>query len=128
MASLSASIRNALIDHLTGTATYTPPTFYVALYTGDPAVAGVEVTTPGTNGYSRQSPGLGAASNGLASNVADVVFGPVDTANWGNVTHVATFDAASGGTLLWADPVTEWVMPIGATYTISTGKYRVRIS
>ncbi len=128
MSSLPESVRNALVDHLLGTSTYTPPVqFYLALYNGDPAGGGTEVTTPGTNGYNRQLLTVFAASGGAAKSDADIVFGPVSTVAWSNVTYVATFDAASGGNLMWADPVIEWVLPLGSTYTIQAGKYRVRI-
>lgn len=120
MGTLAAYLRNKLLDHLTGRASYTAPTVYLALYDGDPAGAGAEIETPGENGYSRQTIAMNAASGGAIDNSAAITWGPA-TAAWGTVTYVVAFDASTGGNLLWSDDVTSKTIGDGDSYQIPAG-------
>lgn len=89
---------NKLIDHLLGSATYTKPSsLFVALYVGDPASGGTEVSTSGS-AYSRQSAAF-TISGGAASNTSQLQWSAA-TSSWGTITHIAVFDASTAGNRL----------------------------
>ena len=88
---------NALLGHLLGSTTYAKPSPYVALFVGNPAAGGVEVSTSGT-GYARLATAF-TVSNGTATNSANLQWSAATTA-WGTITHAAIYDAASGGNQL----------------------------
>lgn len=110
-------LENKLVDHQFRSATYAKPTAaWIALYTAAPSDAGggTEVAGGGyarvnlppldTNWTATQGGTTGASSGtgGATSNAVVVTF-PVPSADWGTVTHVAIFDAATGGNpILWA--------------------------
>jgi hypothetical protein len=95
---------NKLIDHLLGSGTYTKPSSkYVALYVGDPAGAGTEVSTSGS-AYARQSAAFTIASN-VATNSA-VLEWPVATSAWGTINYIAIFDASTSGNMLVTSALT----------------------
>lgn len=82
-----------------------PPAVYIALFTAAPddSGGGTEVTG---GAYARQQVAQADAewnapgAAGLIDNVNDITF-PVATANWGTVTHMAVFDAVTGGNMLF---------------------------
>lgn len=84
---------------LTGDAVTRPSSFYVALFTSNPAedASGTEVSTSGT-AYARQSVTFSVSGN-TATNTAAIEF-PTATASYGTVTHVGVFDASSAGNLI----------------------------
>jgi len=99
--SASNYLEDALIDHALGTTTYAKPSaVYVALFTSNPTDSdtGTEVSAGG--GYLRKAATFDAASNGSASNSADILF-PVASSSWGTVSHVGIYDAVSSGNLLF---------------------------
>lgn len=83
-------IEDALLDHVTGKATYTGGGLYIGLCT---AVADDETgsfTEVSGGSYARQSvpaSSWGAASGGTTTTTADIQF-PVATASYGTVTHI----------------------------------------
>ncbi|PGN53933.1 hypothetical protein CN978_29980 [Priestia megaterium] len=100
MTAMSDNLENALINATLRGISYTTPTsVYLALYTSDPtdAKTGTEVTG---GGYARQVITFAAPNNGASASSADVLF-PVATAGWGTVTHIAIFDAATAGNMLY---------------------------
>lgn len=98
-------LENALLNAtLRGVAYTSPTTVYVALFTSDPTDAGTGTEVSG-GAYARQAVTFGAPSNGTCSNSADVLF-PIATAAWGTITHIAIFDAATGGNMLYSAPLT----------------------
>ena len=93
------AVIHSILDHLTGRATYSQPTTYLALFEGDPLGAGAETETAGANGYARQplAAAMSAASGGSITNgTAAILFGPSTTA-WGTVDYFAVYDASTGG-------------------------------
>lgn len=82
-----------------------PTAIYMALFTAAPSDSGGGTEVSG-GGYARQqvaqadaqwnAPGVG----GLTDNVNDIAW-PVATANYGTVTHMAIFDAVTGGNMLF---------------------------
>lgn len=121
----SAYLRNKLVDHSLGTAAYTKPSaVYLAAYVGDPGGAGAEVSG---NGYERQAMVFGAASDGAAASSADVTF-PVASGAWGTVSHLALFDAATAGNLLWYGPMTlSKTIEEGDQLKVASGNFTVTL-
>ena len=113
--SFGDELADLLHDHVLGGADYPrPATVYVALGTGsmktstDNEVSGnayarVAVTNNATN--------WPASSTGSKSNGAAITF-PQATAAWGTMTHVAVFDAATDGVLLF-EGVMDPAWPVG---------------
>lgn len=101
---LSAALLNATLRN---TAFSSPSTVYLALYTSDPTPADTGAEING-EGYKRvpitfTAPKLEDGKQ-TARNTADVEF-PIAGADWGTVTHVGVRTAATGGNLLWSNPV-----------------------
>ena len=90
---------NVLTWLLTADAVTRPTSFYVALFTSNPAedASGTEVSTTGT-AYARQSVTFSVSGN-TASNTAAIEF-PTATASYGTVTHVGVYDASTAGNLI----------------------------
>ena len=94
----SSYVDNKLIDHLLGSATYTKPSaLYVALFVGNPASGGTEVTTSGS-AYARQSAAFTISTNS-ASNTAAIEYATA-TASWGTIDYIAIYDASTAGNQL----------------------------
>lgn len=85
----------------------TPPsTWYVALFTGDPAESTDNEVADVT--YARQSTSFVAALAGAVRNTAELDFGNI-TGDWGAVTHFAVFDALTAGNMLAYEAFEETV-------------------
>jgi hypothetical protein len=114
MAALTNEAENRIQDHLKrGQPLSLPASWHVALFTSATSEAGGGTEVSGGS-YARvavarslsawsgtQGAGTTTASSGTGgrvSNNAPIVF-PAATANWGTITHVALFDAATGGTM-----------------------------
>lgn len=96
--SFSNYLETEILDHVFGGNAYTAPsTLYLALYTAAPGEAGGGTEVSGVS-YARQSAAMTVSGN-EATTSANVEF-PAAGSNWGTVTHVGVFDAASGGNLL----------------------------
>jgi hypothetical protein len=96
--SFSNYLETEILDHVFGGAAYTAPsTLYLALYTAAPSDSGGGTEVSG-GGYVRQTVAFTTSGN-TTSNSAAVEY-PTATANYGTVTHVGVFDAASGGNLM----------------------------
>lgn len=113
---LSPYVINAVLAWLTGvTFPAAPGDVYVALFNGDPLSGGSEVTSD-VRAAGRITVALEAVSGGsdvsISSN-AEASFGPSD----GDVsmTHVAFYDAASGGNRLFQKS-------LGGTVSVVTGQ------
>jgi len=131
MANISTYLADKLLDHSLGKTSYTMPTVYVGLYTTNPTMpagsGGVEVSG---GGYARQtlSPNTAAASSGSASSSGAVTFAQA-SANWGTVTGIGLFDAASAGNLLAAGPLTtNEVVNSGDTFSFPIGDITLTLS
>lgn len=94
-------LENAVLGHVFGAATYSKPTIYVGLFTAAPGETGGGTEVSG-GAYARQTTGaltISGTDPTQAANAASIEF-PTATANWGTVTHMAWFDAATGGNML----------------------------
>lgn len=102
--SKSNYLENAIINHIFRTATFAKPAgLWVSLHTADPTEAGTGTEVSGGS-YARAQlnpadANFDAPVDGATQNSAAITF-PAPTANWGVVTHFATWDAASAGNML----------------------------
>ena len=128
MAEFSNYLENALINAVLRNTSYTSPaTVYVSLYTSDPtdADSGTEVSG---GSYARTAVTMGAPSNGVSTNSADVTF-PTATASWGTVTHIGIHDASTSGNLLFHTPLdTSKTIDSGDIFKITSGNLSVTLA
>ena len=128
MAEFSNFLENALINAVLRNTTYTSPaTVYVSLYLTDPtdADSGTEVSG---GSYARTAVTMGAPSNGVSTNSADVTF-PTCTVSWGTVTHIGIHDASTSGNLLFHTPLdTSKTIDSGDIFKITTGNLSVTLA
>jgi hypothetical protein len=93
-------LEESVMNHVFGASTYTKPSLRVGLFTSAPGEAGGGTEVSG-NGYARATATftVTAGDPTSAENSANIDFPPA-TGSWGTITHVAIFDAASGGNML----------------------------
>ena len=128
MAEFSNYLENALINAVLRNTTYTSPaTVYVSLYTSDPTDADCGTEVSGGS-YARTAVTMGAPSDGVSTNSADVTF-PTATASWGTVTHIGIHDASTSGNLLFHTPLdTSKTIDSGDIFKITTGNLSVTLA
>jgi hypothetical protein len=86
---------NVLTWTFTANAVTRPTTWYLGLFTANPNEDGAGATEISGNNYSRKAVTFTVSGN-LATNSGAVEFDAA-TGSWGTVSHVAVFDASSGG-------------------------------
>ena len=125
---MSNFLENALINATLRNTTYTSPaTVYISLWTSDPTDAGSGTEVSGGS-YARTAVTMGAPSNGVSLNSADVTF-PTATASWGTVGWIGINDALSSGNLLYHSPLdTAKTIDSGDIFKISTGNLSVTLA
>ena len=100
MSAMSDYLELKILDHITGTASYTAPSaVYLGLSTGDFTDTGSGSSELTGNNYSRVSVAFDAAASGATSNTSAIDFAAA-SGNWGTVSHWALFDAATSGNAL----------------------------
>jgi hypothetical protein len=115
MSQMTNYLENKLVDHLFRAQTLAAPgSLHISLHSADPgetganelastgAYARASVTSSLANWAGTQGAGTTVASSGTGgqtSNNGSITFA-TPTANWGNVTHFAVWDAATGGNCL----------------------------
>lgn len=105
MSALTNFSENLLLNWLmTNGAASRPTTWYVGLFTAAPSDAGGGTEVSG-GGYARQAVTFNAAVSGATANAGEVSF-TATGGNFGTVTHMAIFDAASSGNMLWHGALT----------------------
>lgn len=99
---LAPAVHNSLVKHIFGLANYTAPSaYYISLHSGDPGATGTDNEVVG-NGYTRiQNTNwqVNASDVGMVENINIIQF-PTPTNDWGTVTHVGLYDAATTGNLI----------------------------
>ena len=125
---MSNFLENALINATLRNTTYTSvATVYVSLWTSDPTDAGSGTEVSGGS-YARTAVTMGAPSNGVSLNSADVTF-PTATASWGVVGWIGINDASTTGNLLYHSPLdTSKTIDSGDIFKISTGNLSVTLA
>lgn len=99
MSNLSTYLAQELNSHALGQTTYTPPSnIYLALYSNSPGPdnTGTEITG---GSYARVLITFATSVDGISASDIDAIF-TTATAAWGNVAHMATFDALTAGNML----------------------------
>lgn len=125
---MSNFLENALINATLRNTTYTSPaTVYVSLWTSDPTDAGSGTEVSGGS-YARTAVTMGAPSNGVSLNSADVTF-PTATGTWGTVGWIGINDALSSGNLLYHTALdTSKTIDTGDIFKITTGNLSVTLA
>ena len=125
---MSNFLENALINATLRNTTYTSPaTVYISLWTSDPTDAGSGTEVSGGS-YARTAVTMGAPSNGVSTNSADVTF-PTATASWGTVGWIGINDALTTGNLLYHTALdTSKTIDSGDIFKISTGNLSVTLA
>ena len=99
------SMRKAVLDHIFGKSTLTPPTIYVGLSYTKPGADGSNITEPSAGAYARVATAANtwnvasSADPAVITNSGTITW-EAATADWAagaNMTHVVLFDAVSGG-------------------------------
>lgn len=133
--SFSDYTEQAIVNWLCrGTAMPTAPTnVYIAAFTASPTDVGTSGEVVG-NGYARIAVAATTAqwsahgTGGPSSNVNDILFAAAATANWGTVTHVARFDALTGGNMLdWGALSVSKAVNVGDQLKIAAGSYPLTV-
>jgi len=103
---IGRTIRQAILDHLLKTGTWTAPAdIYVALYTAAPTATGggTELSSAGGSGYARIKHNAWNASTAaepsVATNDGAITF-PVAGTSWGAIVAFGLFDALTSGNFL----------------------------
>jgi len=112
----------------TATSVTRPTAWYLALFTSNPAddASGTEVSTSGT-AYARQSASF-TVSGDTASNSAAIEF-PTATASFGTVSHVAVFDAATGGNMIaYAALTASKAIDTGDVFRVPSGDLDITLA
>ena len=119
---MSDYLLNATLKHVHNEATYTPPSTYLAAVVGNPLSTGIEVTDAS---YARQAVTWAGVTSGTNEytddNAAEIAF-PEAAADYGVVTHTATFDALTAGNMLEVfELATARNVTAGGILKVSTG-------
>lgn len=128
MSAITDFLENKLLEHSLGKTAYAlPGGSYLALFTtaSSDSAGGTEVV--GT-GYNRKPITWGTASGGSISNSLDVTF-DVAGSNWGTITHIGIYSAASAGDYLWHGALsTQKTISTNDQFKIATGNLTISLN
>jgi len=120
-------LETEILDHVFAGAAYSAPSqHYLGLFTAAPGEAGGGTELSG-NAYVRKAVNF-ATSGATTSNNAAIEF-PTATGNWGTVTHVGVFDAASSGNLMaYATLSSSKAIATGDVFRVPTGDLDITLN
>lgn len=121
MTAMSDYLEQRILDHVLAGVPYAPPaTRYISLHTASPSDANVTTTEVVGGQYQRALAQFAAASTaGTTSNNNTLAFAGMPATT---VTHVAIYDAPTGGNLLYHGALTAPVIvTAGGTFVIAAG-------
>jgi len=130
--SFSDYLEDTILDHIFGKAAYTAPAhIYVAASLADPGESGTGLAEPSGGNYARvetDPADWSTAVDGQIENTSAIVF-TTPTADWGVITHVALFDAATDGNFLARGelPTVQNIYFGGAPLELSAGGLAVTL-
>lgn len=132
MSSFSDYAENLTLKYLFTTDSVTRPTaWYVGLFTSAPSDAGGGVEVSGS-AYARKATGTMSVSGTSPTNCtndASIEFAAASGGNWGSITHVAIFDALTGGNMLgWAALTTGRTINDGDILRIPAGDLDITLT
>lgn len=115
---LSAAAKNLMLDALCKGTNPSVSIAYASLHDDDPSTTGANELTGGSPAYARKAITFDSASAGAsAQSGADPEFDvPAST----TVKYVGYWSAATSGTFLGSDPVTEEVFAAQGKYTLNS--------
>jgi hypothetical protein len=118
--SFSNNAENLLLNWVLTTGSVTRPTaWYVGLFTDDPTDADTGTEVSGGS-YARTAVTFSVTGN-AATNTGGVEF-PAATASWGTVSHIAVYDASTGGNMIFHSALTTAkTITDGDVFRIPTG-------
>ena len=127
MAALTDYLEIKILDHVFGGTAYTAPsTLYVSLFTSATSDSGSGTEVSG-NAYARKPMAFNAAAAGATTNTSSVEF-PTATGSWGTITHVALYDAVTGGNMLIHSALTaSKAIASGDVFRFNTSDYDITI-
>lgn len=125
--SFSNTFETHVLQYVFTTTSLTRPTaWYVGLFTTDPTDADSGTEVSGTS-YARESVTFSVTGD-TASNTAAIEFTAAGS-NWGTVTHVGIYDAASAGNLIaHASLTASKAIDTGDVFRIPTGDLDVTLA
>lgn len=125
--SFSNTFETHVLQYVFTTTSLTRPTaWYVGLFTTDPTDADSGTEVSGTD-YARESVTF-SVTDDTASNTAAIEFTAAGS-NWGTVTHVGIYDAASSGNLIaHASLTASKAIDTGDVFRIPTGDLDVTLA
>lgn len=123
-----------LDEILGGTAFSAPATVYAAAFTANPTDAGGGTEVSG-NGYARVAitnnttnwPAASGTAPTLKSNGTAITWPTASGGNWGAITAIALFDAATVGNMLMWDAITSVTINDADTLQIAIGDFDVTL-
>jgi hypothetical protein len=130
MAAFVATVRNTMLDWLTGKSTpATVATRYITTYNGDPQGGGAENISTITGSANRidMTTAMAAASSGSAVSNADITFTSSASAG-ATVDYIAVFSAITGGTVYASAAVTSKTLTTGDSLKIPSGSLTFSIT
>ena len=130
MADFTATVRNTMIDWLTGITTPAAvATRYITTYNGYPQGAGVENIATITGSADRQpiTASMAAAVAGSSASNADITF-TAAAVGAATVDFVAIMSAITGGSVMASAPVTSKSVGVGDSLKILSGALTVGIA
>lgn len=129
MGSLSDYSENELLDHILGTAAYTPvATLYLAISTTNPDDAVGNLTEPVGGSYARVAIAFNAAATRKVVQTALAEF-PTATGAWGTITHWAIMDTLTSGNMLAHGALTASKnVTSGKTFSIAAGEIEINMT
>lgn len=115
--SISNYAENKILDHLTGTTSWTAPSaVYIKLHTGDP---GEDGTSNAATETTREEATFSAASSGSIATDATVEWTNVSTSE--TYSHWSAWDNASAGNCLWTGSLSSSAsVTAGDTFQITS--------
>lgn len=124
-------LEDKLLKHTFTNTAYTPPTtLYVGLFTAAPSDTGggTEISTSST-GYARQTATFSVSGTSpTEANISSAIDFPTATADWGTITHLAVFDASTGGNMLaYSAATTSKTVANGDILRIPSGSLAIRL-
>ena len=120
-------LETEILDHVFAGAAYTAPSqHYLGLFTAAPGETGGGTELSG-NAYARRPVDF-STSGATTSNDAAIEFATA-TGNWGTVTHVGVFDAATSGNLMaYATLSSSKAIATGDVFRVPTGDLDITLN
>ncbi len=122
--------KGRVLDHLFGKGACIAPDIHVGLSSAEPGDDGSGLAEPAGGGYGRvrtTAADWNSAQDGTVSNAGGILFAPADS-DWPQVSHVALFDAPTGGEMLaWGQLSVVQVVRAGDAPEFAAGDLSVSL-